>query len=49
MQAGDSALSSCSDQVIATRSQHEVEKDEPQAIVTQVERMLKALRDFHST
>ena len=48
MQVSDSALSSCSDRVIATRSQHEVEKDEPQVIVTQVDRMLKAVRDFPS-
>jgi pimeloyl-ACP methyl ester carboxylesterase len=48
MQASDSALSSCSDRVIAAKSQHEVEKDEPQIIVDQVERMLKAIRDFPS-
>lgn len=44
MQAGDSAMSSRSSRVIAANAQHEVEHDQPEVVVTQVERMLDALR-----
>jgi hypothetical protein len=47
MQASDTTMSSSASRVIADGSQHEVEHDRPDAIIAQVERMLKALRGFH--
>lgn len=44
MQAGDSAMSSSSARLIASHAEHEVEHDQPDMIVTQVERMLATAR-----
>jgi hypothetical protein len=44
MQANDTTLSSMSNRVVAEKAQHEVEHDQPDVIVTQVERMIQG---FH--
>jgi pimeloyl-ACP methyl ester carboxylesterase len=48
LQTEDTHLSSRTTRVFASHSGHEVEHDDPATVIVEVERMLKAIRDFPS-